>query len=288
MPDFNRLNPYTALIYFVCVVFFSIVFTHPLFVAVNVVASFAACLCICKKEILALCKYTLLMAAVITFVNPVFSTGGETVLLRPFGRPYTLQALIYGAVLAGIFICSINWFCCLGKVLTSEKFMYIFGGRFPNLCTILSTVLTLVPYFSAKLAEISGTQINIIPDDNGKIKGYFRSFNVAVSYAFEHAVNLAVSMKNRGFGTGKTTHYLNYKFKNPDIVIISASAGLTAAVLASIYSVGVDVQIIPALQLAPMGGVQWLGFGCYVALLAVPVIMKVISEIKWKSLMSKI
>ena len=79
----------------------------------------------CKKEMSAGAPYTLGFGAVIILINPLLNSRGQTVLFTFFGRNYTLQALIYGAVLAGIFICSINWFTCLGKVLDSDKILFL-------------------------------------------------------------------------------------------------------------------------------------------------------------------
>lgn len=40
------------------------------------------------------------MFLALTVVNPLFNTYGERVLFHVFGRPYTVEALLYGAAIA--------------------------------------------------------------------------------------------------------------------------------------------------------------------------------------------
>ena len=71
-------------------------------------------------------------------VNPVFNTYGDRVLfvwhignLIP-ERPYTMEALLYGMALGGMFISVLLWFASYNTEMTEDKFLYLFG-RFHRL-----------------------------------------------------------------------------------------------------------------------------------------------------------
>ncbi len=63
----------------------------------------------------------LVLFLVFTAVNPLFNTYGATLLFTYFDRPYTLEALYYGAALAAVFVHMLLWFGCYNAVLTSDK-----------------------------------------------------------------------------------------------------------------------------------------------------------------------
>ena len=73
-----------------------------------------------------------------TAVNPLFNTYGATLLFTYFDRPYTLEALYYGAALAAVFVHMLLWFGCYNAVLTSDKFTSLFGNLIPALSAFAS------------------------------------------------------------------------------------------------------------------------------------------------------
>lgn len=61
--------------------------------------------------------------------------------------PVTLEAIVYGLVLASMLFISILWFSCYNKVMTTDKFVYLFGRVIPALSLVLSMVFRFVPRF---------------------------------------------------------------------------------------------------------------------------------------------
>ena len=63
------------------------------------------------------------------------------------GNPLTLESILYGLA-AGIMLVSVlNWFSCYQVVMTSDKFIYLFGKVIPAMSLIFSMVLRFVPKF---------------------------------------------------------------------------------------------------------------------------------------------
>ena len=286
MTDFEKLNPRVVLIYFCYIIFIFMSCINPVLCPVHVIFSFLMGLCLRKDKILKTVKFNVFMGLALTFVNPIFSTGGETVLFTIFGRKYTAQRLIYGFVLACIFVSVVNRFTCLGRILTSDKFMYIFGGKFPNLCTLLTMTIGLIPFLQRKITEIKEARQNLSTQRG--IKFAFECINIALSYGFEHRINLSFSMKNRAFGTGKATRYTNYAFKFWDTAFLFVSSLLFFALLFLRQNRLVNIEIIPKLIFPQITSKEITGLACEIALLALPILTAIIKEIKWKYSISKI
>ncbi len=67
--------------------------------------------------------------------------------------PVTLEAIVYGLVLASMLFISILWFSCYNKVMTTDKFVYLFGRVIPALSLVLSMVFRFVPRFGQQLTR---------------------------------------------------------------------------------------------------------------------------------------
>lgn len=286
MKDVYDINPWCALIYFCTIIFFSMIFVNPFYCILNMFASFLCSFCINRKGMITSFKYNIGLAILLAVINPLFNTKGKTVLFMYFNRNYTLEALIYGIVLACMLISGINWFGCMGRVITQDKFIFIFGTKLPNLCMLISVITGLIPFFQDKLSEIYGIQTCIFPK-NSKIKNAFLSLSGAADYAFEHAVNLSISMKNRGYGSGSKTMYKRYNFAFSDIIFICIVIFLSAFIIPSVKC-GIDVQFIPNIILPQFTFSYMLGLCCYAILVLLPCFMCIFKEIRWIYLKSKI
>lgn len=70
----------------------------------------------------------------------MFNHYGVTMLyyVKSSGNWITLEALVYGVVLGAVMFVVIQWFSCYNKVMTTDKFIYLFGRIIPALSLILS------------------------------------------------------------------------------------------------------------------------------------------------------
>ena len=102
------------------------------------------------------------LRVVLSLVSPLFNTNGSIVLFTYLGgRPYTLESLYYGMVLAVMFISVIIWFASYNIVMTTDKFLYIFGKAAPSISLVLSMIMRLVPGFQKKdRADIFGQKVH--------------------------------------------------------------------------------------------------------------------------------
>ena len=282
---FSRCHPAVNFLYFVGAIGFGVVLQHPAYMLAGVVGAAIYYLLLKGakgiKMLLAMIPVFLLIA----LVNPIFNILGQTELFSLFGRPYTLEALYYGAVVGGIFLVMMLWFGCYNVVLTSDKFTSLFGNLIPALSLLLVMVLRLIPGLMRKAVQISGARRSI-----GKGIGSSRKEQVAggltvlsalTDWTLEGSVVTADSMRARGYGAAKRTNFRIYRMTASDWVLLGLIAVLAAA---TIFGGDKTAEFIPALQIAPL---TW-GFGAYCAYLLVPTALHVKEAITWHILRSRI
>ncbi|MBQ0050869.1 MAG: hypothetical protein KBT11_02260 [Treponema sp.] len=89
------------------------------------------------------------------------SHWGSTVLFNIFedsAKPFTLEALLYGMNMGLMFLCMVIWFLGFSKIMTTDKFTYIFGRFFPAISLTFTMILRLLPFIKKRTAEISEGQ----------------------------------------------------------------------------------------------------------------------------------
>ena len=104
-------------------------------------------------------RWLLPVMALAAVMNPAFTHQGMTILTYlPSGNPLTLESILYGLAAAGLLASVILWFSSFSEVMTSDKFIYLFGRVAPALSLVLSMTLRFVPQFRAQLHTISEAQ----------------------------------------------------------------------------------------------------------------------------------
>ena len=165
-------------------------------------------------------KQYLLIYCLIAMINPLFHHEGLTTLFYlPSGNAFTLEALLYGLFQSAYFISIILWFMVFQKVCDSQKIIYLCSKVSHRLGLFLSMILRMIPYFQHEYQEC----LFVLNSKSKKLTNYFKAFSMMVSHALNYSVALETSMKSRGYGTSKYTHYHNYQLTLKDYVLIVIS-----------------------------------------------------------------
>ena len=234
---FSRCHPVLNLFYFAVVLGFTMFVQHPVFLIVSFAGAtvYAICLNGWRKVLKMNFLLTLPALVIVALLNPLFNHYGTTPLLylESSGNWVTLEALVYGLVLGCILFIVIEWFSCFNKVMTSDKFVYLFGKLIPALSLILSMALRFVPLFGAQLKVIRNGQKCVGMDvSNGKfvkkIRYGLNLFSILITWALENAIDTADSMKSRGYGLPGRTAFSIYRFDRRDRLMGAALAALFA------------------------------------------------------------
>ena len=144
---FSACHPLVNFLYFGMVLVFSMFFMHPVCLAASLAAALAYALYLrggraLRRDLLLILPLVLLTA----LLNPAFNHQGMTILAYfPNGNPLTGESLWYGLAAGTMVAAVILWFVCYNAVMTSDKFVYLFGRVIPSLSLVLSMTLRFVP-----------------------------------------------------------------------------------------------------------------------------------------------
>ncbi|MBQ7895325.1 MAG: energy-coupling factor transporter transmembrane protein EcfT [Oscillospiraceae bacterium] len=284
---FSQYHPLVNFVFFMAVIGFTVVIQHPAYLA----AGFAAGLCYyfllygkkALRFVLALIPTFFIIAA----INPLFNTGGNTVLFTYFGRPYTFEALCYGFVVGAMFLSMIVWFGCYNQVLTSDKFTSLFGNLIPALSLLLVMILRLIPSFMRKATQIAGCRKSIgkgVMENSSfkeKLADGMTILSALTDWALEGSITTGDSMRARGYGAAKRSSFQIYRISCRDIVLLVL---ILLMALSVIMFANTSVELIPRLAI-PM--VNW-AFPIYCLLFLIPAFLQIKEEILWHISISKI
>lgn len=291
---FSQYHPAVNLSFFVGAVGFGMFFVHPAFLILSFFFSLSYYLLLTglqgRKFLLGLA----LAFPLLSLLNPLLNPVGETVLFCWLhGRAFTLEALYYGLATSGMFCCVLLWFACYNLVMTSDKFLFLFGRMIPSISLVLSMVLRFVPHFERKVGSITGARqcIGKSPRASGKKEKLENSLEILsafTSWALEGAVDTADSMKARGYGSGPRTSFAIYRLTRRDCIIGTIMLCAAAAVCISTVHGGASMVYLPAFLPPKANGYTALGLAGYGVFLSVPVITHIWEDAQWRILQSKI
>ena len=291
---FRDFHPFVNFLYFFFVICFSFCLTHPLAQAISLIC--AAVYCIStegRKSIMFILKFCLPSILVTAFINPAFNHEGQTILIYfSNGNPLTLESILYGISSGVMLVTILLWFVSFNRVMTSDKFIYLFGKIIPALSLVLSMSLRFVPKFKAHMVSVSEAQRSIGRDVScgsliSRTKTAITILSASVTWALENAIETADSMKSRGYGLKGRTAFSIYRFEERDVyaVIWFGFCGLFLLVGNMVSAFG--FRYFPNIRYAAFD-ITTIPFYCvYLGICITPFIINVKEELKWKALYSK-
>lgn len=291
---FSACHPAVTFAFFLMAIVGSVCFQHPAYLAVSVLSAVCMLLTQSGRKALPLALGMIPLFAVLSAVNPLFNTDGAHILFTIFGRPYTLEALLYGMAVAGMLVAALMWFACYSAVMTSDKFTCLFGNLIPALSLILVMVLRLIPAYQRKAAQISGARrcVGKAAASAGSLRqragNGMTILSALTSWALEGAIITADSMRSRGYGTARRSSFRIYRWRGMDTLLLLLMAVLFLGVLLAAGLGWIKASYTPVLEFAPVTGQHAVGLAAYALLLGVPSLMNLWEAVKWKFLRSRI
>ena len=280
MDAFSRCHPSVSFTFFLGAIGGCIIVQHPAYLLVSLASALIYACVLTGTRALRLAVGLLPLFALIALINPLFSTNGEHVLFYVFSRPFTLEALIYGAITAGMLLATVLWFSCYSQVMTSEKFTSLFAPVMPSVSLLLVMVLRMIPRLSKKSRQISIAR-QCIGKGGKNLKIGARILSAVTDDALEGSITTADSMRARGYGSAKRTSFRLYRMRNTDWLLLSEEILL---LLGAILAGHCDVAFYPTVQIQ---SVSW-GFAAYALYVFLPTISYCKEAIRWRILRSKI
>ncbi len=254
---FSKLHPVTNFLFFLGAIGFGVVFQHPVYLIAGVVAAGIYYVLLQGRKALKAIAGMLPLFLLVAILNPLFNTRGANVLFSVFGRPYTMEALCYGAAVGGILVITLLWFGCYSRVMTEDKFTALFGRLAPSLSLLLVMVFRLIPSLMEKAKQIISARHSVglggkQANKKEKLQNAMTMLLTLTGWSLESGILTADSMRSRGYGTARRTNFHLYRITRSDVLVLIFT-GITAAVtLYGALTGATDAKYTPALSFAPV------------------------------------
>ena len=220
---FSGYHPIINFLYYALVLLLSMCLMHPVYLAISLTGALAYDVYLKGKKAVRFAVMGLLpMTVIAALVNPAFNHEGQTMLTYlPSGNPLTLESILYGVAAAVMLASVVLWFSSYNEIMTSDKFVYLFGRMIPALSLVLSMALRFIPKFKAQMQTVSEAQACIGRDTkNGsvfrRVGNAVKIFSIMVTWSLENAIETADSMRSRGYGLPRRTAFSIYRFDDRD------------------------------------------------------------------------
>ena len=220
---FAKFHPLVNFLYFALVLGFSMALRHPLAQGISLVCACTYAVQIEGRKAVVFClKFCLPLLLAAAIFNPAFSHEGVTILLYfPTGNPLTLESILYGLSAGAMLVTVMLWFLSFNRVMTSDKFIYLFGSLIPALSLVLSMTLRFIPKFKGQMDAVVDSQKSIGRDISQgsvwhRMKIAITVLSIMITWSLENAIETADSMKSRGYGLKGRTAFSIYRFDERD------------------------------------------------------------------------
>lgn len=238
---FALCHPAVNFLFFTAVIFGSLRFTHPVFLAIAYVCAFAYSVQQNGRKNLIFNLCLLPLIVIFTGYYAGYHHFGVTVLTQNWiGNNLTLESLVYGVVtgLRGAIVCM--WLSCLFPIVTSDKVVYLFGKVSPLLSLGLTILLRLIPRIQQEAKKINLAQRGIGRGAGQgnlwqRCRNCLRIFSMLITWLIHTLALEADAMRSRGSLLRGRTAFSIYRFDNRDrAFVIALFACMTLTVMGMI------------------------------------------------------
>lgn len=284
---FATYHPIINFTYFAAVITFSMFMMHPIFLGISLISAFTYTVVLKGKKAIYFGVMMLPTLLLIALINPAFNHEGVTILTYVRDNPITLESILYGLATATMLIAVIMWFSAYNIIMTSDKFIYLFGKVIPGISLIFSMVLRFVPKFQSQIKVISNGQKCIGRDvTNGtsieKAKNGVKIVSIMTTWALENAIITADSMKSRGYGLKGRSSFSLYRFDSRDKSLLGIILLLIAIVIWGTIQQVSGIKYFPSIIITAQTPLAIFVYLAYFALCILPCIIDILEEQKWK------
>ena len=290
---FSEYHPAVNFIFFLFAIGITMFSMDPVFLAATLIGSWLWSVLLGGQKAI---KFNLLMTVpvmiVMAVINTLFTHNGATVLFYLNNNRITLEAFIFGMAGAVMISAVIVWFTCFNKVMTSDKFIYLFGKVAPVLGLTLSMIFRFIPLLKSRYNEISMGQKCM---GRHVQKGFFakgrqliKEVSILVSWSLEASIETSDSMEARGYGLPNRSSFHLFKFDDRDkkLTVYLMITGLIATVGCILGKT--TIYYFPVIMIGQWDLFKVITLVSYIMLLVAPLVIDVLGEKKWQAYKSEI
>lgn len=292
MRSFASFHPIVLFLYYVFVVTITVFMLHPIVLLCSLIGSITFYFMMTKsKQFIKDLVFYMLVFFLIVITNPIFVHKGETILFFYNDHPVTLEAILYGGVIGMMLIAIMFWSKTYSVLMTSDKFVYLFGKTIPKLSLILSMALKFIPLFKIQIKKVSATQktLGLYTSDSmiDRLLSSIRTFNSILTWSLENAIHQADAMKARGYGLKGRTNFSIFNFTKRDFIAFIFILALFISIMISYMNGTFKFNYYPVIDSLALTKGVFIQLIIVLFLMFFPFIFELKEHIQWKLLQSK-
>lgn len=286
---FSTFHPSVSFIFFAVMLTFTMLFGHPVFLGLTLIPALIFSIILNgRKGVKFSLVFYLPMFFLIVIANPLVNHRGRTVLFYLMDNPITLEAMLYGICSAVSLIAIFAWFSCYNKVITADKFLYLFAKISPAVALLITMTMRMTSKLKYQLKTISNAQHTIGLDQSTgnlieRVKKGMRVISILLSWSMEDAIETADSMKARGYGLKNRTNFSLFKFDKRDSLVLGVIIILAGICLAGYFFGYGTMQFYPSIKPLDLSIQAVVLYLIFAALALLPIIIEVREIYKWRS-----
>lgn len=290
MNTFSTYHPLVNFIYFTSVIAITMFSMHPIFLALTLVCSCVySCVLGGARMMLRNIKLCIPIVVIMMILNPLFTQRGETILFYLNDAAVTQEAVVYGMAAAVLFSSMIIWFFCFGEIMSTDKFIYLFGRVAPAIALVLSICFRFIPLLKRRFQEICAGQKYLgrtFPKKSilKKVRLFGKQLSILVAWSLEMSIETSDSMEARGYGLKGRTSYSIFRFDRRDAKALTGILILAGIVIFGCIQGENKILYYPRIVFGEIRLFSIFIYAAYLLLLTLPVFIDVQGEMKWKQL----
>lgn len=286
MRGFDSFHPVCLFFYYICLLAITMFSMNPVILALGLVGSFYLYAMRAREGILSEIIFYVLLFVLLAAINPLFVHNGETILFFMNDNAITLEAILYGLASSLMLIGIFTWCRCYLKILTADKFLYLFGRITPKIGLILSMVFRFIPLFQIQIGRIGRAQKTMglyasdsVPD---RARGGIRVFDSLIAWSLESSVDTADAMRARGYGLPGRTSFTLFRFRKDDGILLAIMALLVLIIAIITARGGYTYFYYPYVKKLTLSGAELLKYLPVLLFFLIPGTLEVKERILWR------
>lgn len=281
---FEKCHPAVNFIYFTVVIAGTILFQHPVFLAISFLCAFAYSIKRNRWKAVGFnCILLPLVAAFALYYSSYHHFGVTVLKQNMIGNNMTLESLVYGCVLGVAVAGVLMWFSCVYSVFTTDKVVYLFGKVSPRLSLFLAILLRLIPRIKKEAKKINTAQQGVGRGANQgnifqRLRNGIRILSMLITWTIESLTTASESMRSRGSSLKGRTAFSIYRFDNRDRALVVGMFTCLTAVLMAMILKQTDILYDPRIIYPPVTVGSYLFDAAYAGFCLLPLLLELWTE----------
>lgn len=293
MRGFYAYHPTVQVLYYILAVAFAMFSMHPVILLSSLAGAFwFFCMLYGIRKMLSELLFTVSFFFLMAVLNPLFIHDGETILFFMNDNPVTYEAVLYGGMAALMIVGILTWCRCYSRILTTDKWLYLFGRITPKAGLLLAMAFRYIPLFQKQMHNIFQSQksMGLYAQDRiaDRIRGGIRVFDSLIAWSIENSIDTADAMKARGYGLPGRTNFSLFRFQKKDAILLGILGVWSLVILQGIRNGIFTISYYPFVETAVSGSTGIFYDLTVILFFCIPGFIEMKEKLSWKYLKSKI